>query len=259
MPMDSETPIIGSAMTAWNDALAAYNKMPMLFWISAVIMAVLGLVYFSLLFMVGPGFVGGVVALIYAIAEGFFLTPLAIAVHRFVLLGEVGDSYRLDPQTPRFQKFFTFLAALSFISAIPQLLGHALGPSFLGALIVLILSIAVAIIATQNVILFPSVAVDAPGADWRNAMADTKGHSWRVFFILVCVVLPLAIVGAILGTIFAIIPFIGWIFLFVIEAALSVAIIAAAAAAASRLYAAYANQLGRPSGLPAGAATGTRY
>jgi hypothetical protein len=30
-------------------------------------------------------------------------------------------------------------------------------------------------------LLFPAVAVDAPGASFANALADAKGHIWRIF------------------------------------------------------------------------------
>ncbi|HLW90461.1 MAG TPA: hypothetical protein VKS78_04055 [Roseiarcus sp.] len=258
MANGAETSIIDAAMTACKDALAARERMPTLFWIAIAIVAALSLVFFGIAFSIGPGFLSSLVILILSIVQGFFLTPLAIAVHRFVLLGESNDSYNLDPQSPRFQKFFTFLAGIFFIEAIPQFFRELLwGP--IGGVVGLVLAIVVAVIVTRNVILFPAVAVDAPGADWPNAMADTQGHSWRVFFILLCIALPLGIAGGILMAVFAFIPIIGWVIIALIRGALTVAIVASFAAAASHLYAAYANQLGRPSGLPSAAATGSRY
>ncbi|HEV3043866.1 MAG TPA: hypothetical protein VGY52_08350 [Roseiarcus sp.] len=240
--------VFDAAMTAWRDALAARERMPTLFWTAIAIAAVLSFLFFGLAFLLGPGFLSSLVILLLSIAQGFFLTPLAIAVHRFVLLGEVNDSYNLDTQSPRFQKFFTFLAGISLIEAIPSFVRELLW-GFLGAILALILAIAVAVIVTRNVILFPAVAVDAAGADWRNAMGDTEGHSWRVFFILLCISLPIAIVGVILIAIFAFIPLIGWIIAAAIRGAITVAIVASFAAAASRLYSQYANKLGRPATL----------
>jgi hypothetical protein len=49
--------------------------------------------------------------------------------------------------------------------------------------------------------------------------------------------------------IFFLIPIIGWIIAVAIQAAFGVFIVAATAAAASRLYVDYANQLGRPTSL----------
>jgi hypothetical protein len=254
MPTSIELPIFESAMTAWRDALAARERMPMLFVIAFAVVVALDVVLFILGVLAGPGFFFSVLTLIYSIAQGFFLAPLAIAVHRFVLLGEVRDGYRLDPQDGRFQRFFTFSAALAVVLAFPHVVGHLLsgpfGPSFLGSLIQLILSICAIIVMIRNVILFPAVAIDAPGADWRNAMEDTKGHSWSVFLILLCVILPLAVVATVLVLIFALIPLIGWIAVLLIQSALAVFAVAATAAAASRMYTAYAGQLGRPLGMP---------
>jgi hypothetical protein len=256
MANGTQTSAISAAMTAWQDALAARERMPNLFLIAIIAIAVLNLVYFGLLLVgviFGPGLLALIIGLIYAAAQGFLLTPLAIAVHRFLLLGEATDGYKLDTQDPRFMKFFTFLAGLAVVMLIPRLIGELLSPpmdpSTFGRLIAFVLSIVAVIILVRNVILFPAVAVDAPGADWRNAMADTKGHSWRVFFILFCVIVPPAIVVAILLAIFFLIPIIGWIIAVAIQAAFGVFIVAATAAAASRLYVDYANQLGRPTSL----------
>ena len=256
MANGAQTSIIGAAMAAWQDALAARQRMPTLFVTAIVAIAVLDLVYFALIFLspfAGPGLLAFVVGLIYAAAQGFLLTPLAIAVHRHLLLGEVRDNYRLDTQDPRFMKFFTFLAGLAIVMFVPRLIGElfsgATGHSSFGALVSLILSIVAAVIFVRNVILFPAVAVDAPGADWRNAMADTKGHFWRVFFILLCAILPPAIVVSIVLVIFFAIPLIGWLLAVALQAVFGVFVVAAAAAAASRLYVDYAQQLGRPLGL----------
>ena len=260
MANDAQPSVFDAAMTAWRDALAARERMPNLFLVAGIAIAVLDIIYFGLIVVglfVGPGLISLIIGLIYAAVRGFLLTPLAIGVHRFLLLNESHDGYRLDTQDPRFMKFFTFLAGLWVVMLIPRLVGDLfsspMGPTFAGGLITLILAVAAVVILVRNVILFPAVAVDAPGADWRNAMADTKGHSWRVFFILLCVVVPLGILAGILLTIFFVIPFIGWIIGVAIGAAFTVFIVAAAAAAASRLYAAYANQLGRPPGLPSAA------
>jgi hypothetical protein len=43
-------------------------------------------------------------------------------------------------------------------------------------------------------ILFPAIAVDAAGANWRNVMADTKGYAWQFFLIVLLASLPFALV-----------------------------------------------------------------
>jgi hypothetical protein len=41
------------------------------------------------------------------------------------------------------------------------------------------------------------VAVDAPGANWRQALADTDGHAWQILFIIVGATLPLLVVAGV--------------------------------------------------------------
>jgi hypothetical protein len=256
MANGAHTSVFSAAMTAWRDALAARERMPSLFLIAIIAVASLNLAYFGLVIVgviFGTGLLASLLGLIYVGVQALLLTPLAIAVHRFLVLGETNDNYRIDTQDPRFVKFLTFLVGLFVISFIPQLLRSLFisptGTSAFGGLISLIVSIIVAIIAVRVLIVFPAVAVDAPGAEWRNAMADTKGHSWRVFFILLCLILPAAVVVSIVLFICFMIPLIGWLISVAIQAAFSVMIVAATAAAASRLYIDYANQLGRPTGV----------
>jgi hypothetical protein len=255
MAIGAETTVLSAAMSAWREALAARERMPNLFWTAMAGIAILNIVYFALTVMTfEPGLVSLLIGLAYAIVHGLLLTPLAIAVHRFVLLNETMSAYKLDTRDPRFVRFFTFLAGLAVVMLIPRLIGDLFGPFLGGRLVSLILSIVAAIILVRNVILFPAVAVDAPGADWRNAMADTKGHSWRVFFILLCVTLPPAIVVSIVLMVLFAIPIVGWVIAVAVQAAFVALAVAAMAAAASRLYVDYANALGRPMGLAGQAA-----
>jgi hypothetical protein len=246
--MSADIAIIDTAVQGWRDAVAAREKMPTLFWIALAVLIGLGIVQGLL-----GNYLGYLAGLIFGLAQAAAVTPLAIAVHRFVLLGEARDSYDFNPGDPRFQRFFLFTVALEILSAIPSiggLLFLAFAP-LLGWLAMLVLSVVVAIVAVRCAILFPSIAVDSPGADWRNALADSKGHSWRIFLVLLCAVLPGSILAVVVIAVF------GWSLLpaaIVIALALPVIVVftvAATAAAASRLYAAYANQLGRPGAIAA--------
>jgi hypothetical protein len=184
-----------------------------------------------------------------AAAQAFVTTPLAIAVHRFVLLGETTPAYRIDPNEPRFQKFFICALALALILLVPQLFRALLGDGLFGSLVGLITGIVRGIAWVRLIILFPAVAIDAPDADWRYAVEDTNGHSWSVFFTMVVVTLPAAVVFFIL---FALLGRHGWfagILLAALQAAIFAFFWAASVAAASRLYVAYADRLGKPAGV----------
>jgi hypothetical protein len=246
MAMNTDVSIIDTAIQSWRDAASAREKMPNLFWIAIGILIALGILNQLIggyLFIVG--------GIVFSIAQALALTPLAIAVHRFILLGEARDSYDFAPGDPRFQKFFVFTIALEILTALPSIVALPLAfiAPFLYSLVALVLAILAAIVAVRNVMLFPSIAVDSAGADWRNAMADSKGHSWRIFFVLLCTVLPAVVLEAILVALFAWVGVLHFVVFALIIPAITVFVIAAAAAAASRLFSAYANQLGRPSNL----------
>jgi hypothetical protein len=59
--------------------------------------------------------------------------------------------------------------------------------------------VGVVVVPLRAIILFPAVAVDAPGASWSRAMADTRGYTWRIYSIVVLAALPLVLVSEIVG------------------------------------------------------------
>jgi hypothetical protein len=132
----------------------------------------------------------------------FLITPYLIAVHRLIILGELTTNYQLTPGEPRFRHFFGWsfiILALTFV--VPSLLLLALQASLLSSfqLIVGVVSVGVVVVPLRAIILFPAVAVDAPGASWSRAMADTRGYTWRIYFIVVLATFPLVFVSDIVG------------------------------------------------------------
>jgi hypothetical protein len=128
--------------------------------------------------------------------QSFCLTPIMIAIHRFIILDEVTPSYAVDPGQPSFIAFFSWLVALSLLSdavlsvqevltAIGFSAATAIGPT-------LMVTIVVTIVSLRLTILFPAVAVGARGAIAANALADSKGHVLTIFLIFLLALLPLA-------------------------------------------------------------------
>ena len=252
MATDERPAIIGSPIEGWRYAFAALSRMPGVLGVATLFMFALNIVTLPLLPapQAEPTLGVQVVSFLTSIASGFVLTPVAIAMHRFVLLGEVAQRYSLNPSEPRFMRFFTFTVVYQLLVSVPGTLSLA-GKSGTGlgvalALVFFVLFIVAVIASLRLLILFPAIAVDARGADWRNAMTDTKGHTWRVFFIAILATLPSLIV--LLPLYFTLTwpdgpGLAGGIVLSATQAIVSVLTICALAAVASRLFAAFANKL----------------
>lgn len=181
------------------------------------------------------------------LALAFLITPYSIAVHRLIILGEIAPRYTFDPASARFQQFFWWWAAFSVAGNLPMLL-LALVPEtramsffdFIALLSMLAITIAITIGTLRLTIIFPAVAVDAPGAQWENAVADTKGHAWQMlavgvlaalpFLILLVVMIVLIAIGAMAGV------WIASLISMILGSAISIAAITLFVAIASRFY-----------------------
>jgi hypothetical protein len=111
----------------------------------------------------------------------FLLTLIVIAIHRFVVLGEVTPGYGLDVGEPAFWHFAGWLLALKVIAGLPYELLSLLqgrGFSLWATTFVLAIALIVAIgVSLRLSVLFPAIAVKAPGATAPNAIADTRGQA----------------------------------------------------------------------------------
>jgi hypothetical protein len=156
-----------------------------------------------------------ILTLLFAVAEAFLLTPYYIAVHRLIILDETARSYVLRPREPRFQKFFgwslilsggmallvlvfglllQFLALLLRVLTGTNTLGIEMGVYFIaGCALIFILLWAPARLS----ILFPAIAVDAAGANWRNVMVDTRGCAWQIFLIYLLAFMPVLVIDSV--------------------------------------------------------------
>ena len=141
------------------------------------------------------------IAFVLNLIEGFLLTPYLIAVHRLIVLGEVTKNYRFAPNEARFQQFFGWSVALTLVWFVLTFVVSLLTATavILQIVVTLVALILFLIVSLRLTIIFPAVAVDAPGATWQNVVADTKGHVWRIFWIDLVAFLPLAVVAVVLA------------------------------------------------------------
>jgi hypothetical protein len=256
--------IVGTAVAGWRDAFNAIAAMPATCGITFVILLVLsGL---SVLFIPQPtieeGGAGiGVINIIAGIIQSFLVAPLAIAVHRYVLMGERATGYALDPSSPRYLRFVGFAVLVNLLLLVPSLIitvappeGQNVALAAGGGLAAFVLFIVILIVVLRRAILFPAIAVDAPGAGWSNARNDTKGNSWRVFFVLLCTVIPVLAVSLPLYWLLMRPPTVTAttrLVFVVLSTMIQVPTICAFAAVASHLFRAFADRLARPAGAPA--------
>jgi hypothetical protein len=251
--------IIRPAATAWRDAFAAFRQMPAVLGVAILASLAVGVVDVATIPR-GPGKSIGVALGIWNYLLGLLgvllVTPAAMAVHRFVLLGERSARYRIEFSNPRFLRFFVFAVLLQILLWIPGLFILVGGKASIWVSVpAIIVGYALLILAfitmLHTLILFPAVAVNAPGAEWGNALQDSKGHSWRLLFIVIFAGIPFFVFYYVQSLV-SMNPsgqsLVGTGMLVVAEAVEHVLGIAVYAALASRLFLALTNRLGRPPG-----------
>lgn len=124
-------------------------------------------------------------AYVIGLVQTLLITPFLIAVHRYIVLGETMQNYVIVAGDRRTQGYFLCWAVLSTLAVAPAFLpplsnleqpaGGMIGFAVLGYLI------GVMLFGLRLTLLFPAIAVDAPGATVANALADARGHLWRIF------------------------------------------------------------------------------
>jgi hypothetical protein len=189
--------VLASGVSAWSDVRDALSWLFRPALISFVILLALGTTK-ELIIPIASHTVDSMLKLlVYEAIQAFVMTPYAIAVHRFIILGEITTSYRIPLTEPRFRRFFGWSLALVVLTNVPTALDALLAGSTISDIILgVVLGFAVMVLTIRTTILFPAVAVDAPGADWRHAIADTSGHAWDIFLILFVGTLPFLIVAS---------------------------------------------------------------
>ncbi len=126
--------------------------------------------------------------------EAFLLTPILIAVHRFVILDKITPAYTVPVGEPVFGIFFGWLLALEILVGLPfdllgvlQTLNWSLPASTIAFAVALIVAVGVAL---RLIILLPALAVEAPGATPGHALADTEGHVLRILALFLLALAP---------------------------------------------------------------------
>jgi hypothetical protein len=233
-----------ATITAHRDAWAALRAMPQLAFIVVGVMMLQALLDTLLDGVIPRNSLFG--HDILSIPRYVLLTPYFIAVHRFVLLGEVTRHYRLQLGDRRFQVFFGWAFAMFVVSRL-ALLEHALPHHWMFHLLALAAVVAFGVLFTRITILFPAIAVDAPRADPWLAFEDTKGHGWYIFFLFLIPFIPSVLLVAIVGLAATVSRSLGgYVLLVPIFGLASIVWLTMAVVIASRLYQWLENRLNAP-------------
>jgi hypothetical protein len=190
-------PVLQTVTTGYRDVGRVIHAMPVLAGTMMAILIAFNLASLFFLPAYSPGRVlslGGLILFTAGAVQSFLITPFLIAVHRFILLRQVTGQYAIAPQEPRFFRFFGWSLVITSLSLVPTVLQSwlsALGfPGPFTGILTIAIMVACLFLTFRLTILFPAIAIDAPGATAANAYADSKGNVWRIFFIFFLTILP---------------------------------------------------------------------
>jgi hypothetical protein len=204
----SHLPIWRLVTLSYVDVWRAIRTMPVLFACAALISLVVSVVGQLLPHRFDTAPLFGILSIIVQNAVQYFcLTPVLIAIHRFVIRGDVTRGYRVDLADETFMPFFGWTMALSFVFTLVfgliELLnvrGGALHTSIIALVAVAILFYLTAVwLPLRLIVLFPAVAVRAKGATLAHAFADTKGYGLRLLAIVILAIIPLIVIGILIA------------------------------------------------------------
>jgi hypothetical protein len=200
--MPSEMPTaLAAARSAWADLFATARAHPVLAVLAAAACTATSAA--AALLNSNDDFTSLAVLQIIglAVVEAFLITPILIASHRFVILGEITRDYTDNWLTSRFWRFFLLSAALVAALFVPILFAHWRSVADDLSRVLVAAAVVFAIASLWLSLLFPAIAVDAPGTSIRNAAADLHGHVWRIFWAGVLAAFPLLAAALIVGLI----------------------------------------------------------
>jgi hypothetical protein len=180
------------AMDGWRLALTAAARMPRLL-VSTLVMTLALALLFAYAHARGTNVGEAVLAyLLQFCISALVCASSAIAVHRFVLLREVADRYiwSLPRQVWR---FCTWLVIIQLITLPGEVitLASANHPGTVTTFITSVAGIVELIITLRTMLLFPAIAVEAINNTVGNAWHDSKGHTWFLFRVMLCLIVPL--------------------------------------------------------------------
>ncbi|PCJ71067.1 MAG: hypothetical protein COA62_00075 [Rhodobiaceae bacterium] len=215
----TELDVVGTVKEAYKGAWSHFADMMKLVWAPVALYATANVLYAGYI----QGKLGGVEAedmistmtkvwgwqVVAMFLLGLFLWPIiAVAWHRFVLLGETTSSaiyFKFGQREARFLLTTIFLSLLPMPGVLIVIVGAGTALSLVALPIGLVLIVAGAVYALRLSLLLPAIATDAI-VDARSILEATEGNVLRIISThmlnLLCLVF-LALAISLVGTVVA--------------------------------------------------------
>jgi len=185
-------PTLGASYCEWPRMLPALR--PLVINGFLIVLAISVLDQFIPARLADQELLGTAITLVEAAMRAFLLTPILIAIHRFIILDEITKTYAVPLSEPAFRRFFAWLFAFEVLAGFPldflgalQALNVTLTASTIGFVAALVVAVALMV---RLSILPPAIAVEAPGGRLASALEDTKGSALRIFAIFFVAIIP---------------------------------------------------------------------
>lgn len=142
------------------------------------------------------------------VLNAWILSPVAVAVHRMILLREETPGL-IAWNHPRIWNFFGWTLALELVLTIAALPPLAI-PNASKLLALIVFGVLGIIVSVRSLLIFPAVAVETPATNWKKRIeaswVSTRGLFWTLllslFGAMLILYLPLLAIDAIYAVFF---------------------------------------------------------
>jgi hypothetical protein len=128
------------------------------------------------------------------IARAIVFAPLAVAIHRLILLDDVTTGF-ISLRPARTRRFILWLVLVQLILMVPSFLRPSAQPSFATVALSVGLLVFSIVAFVRLTLIFPAIAIESKNGSWETIWHLTQGHFWRIVLPVLCVFLPFFVIG----------------------------------------------------------------
>lgn len=195
--MEKRISVWRNALKSWSSVVHAMYRMPILFGSALVVTFLLETAQERLLPPADLLFVPGRTALtisanithalITGLVGGLINAPVAVAVYRFILLGE-HDDRAIWKWRPEVRPFYMLFVLTFFLGALPRVYAPA-SPHLQNVLWASLQAIA-CFVYCRVFLIFPATAIGSSHANIEDCWQSSQGHFWYFFWTIAFTLLP---------------------------------------------------------------------